>query len=106
MAHRELALVPGERRADVAVAIAALMGARASHFGRAPVVGDAAVAEAILGFGTEDPSWRTAWTGGLAHDHHALRRLVAATDRAALVSTLEQVHRRVEDGEHLLSAPE
>ena len=105
VARRELALLEGETRADVESALIALMTARASQFGRAPVARDAATAEAILGFGSADPSWRLDWTRGLAHDHDAVRRLVAATDRGALVAPLDDLVRRVEAGDRLVAVP-
>ncbi|MFH1103824.1 MAG: hypothetical protein V1757_02605 [Actinomycetota bacterium] len=100
---RALPALEGETRADLEEAVSALMTARASHFGRAPVVTDAMVAEVLLGFGTPDPSWRLAWTRGLAHDHHALRDLVGAIDADALVSPLEAVRRRHAAGERLVA---
>jgi hypothetical protein len=105
LAGRDLTLLAGESKADVEAAVAALMTARASHFGRAPVIGDAQVAEAMLGFGTADPSWRTSWTRGLAHDHQTQRALVAAADAEALVSPPDQVRSRAIAGARLVADP-
>jgi hypothetical protein len=100
---RNLPLVEGETRADLVAAVAALMAARASHYGRAPMVADAEVAEALLGVGTPDASWGVAWIRGLAHDRHALHDLVGAVDADALVAPLEAVQRRVAAGERLMA---
>src|SRR4030042_1832111 len=50
LSERPLALAAGERRDDAEAAVAALMAARASALGRAPVAADAEVAELILGY--------------------------------------------------------
>lgn len=102
--ERDLPLIEGESRADAETAVATLMAARASHFGRGPMVTDAAVGEALLGFGVGDAEWRGSWTRGLAHDHHAARDLVAAVDHDALFAPLATVQRRVESGERLVAA--
>ncbi len=102
VADRELPLLDGETRGDVEAAVATLMVARASHFGRAPVGTDAAVAEALLGFGTPEPSWRLAWTRGLAHDHHARRDLVSAVVPGALFAGADEVRGRADAGERLI----
>lgn len=100
---RELALLEGETRADVETAVAVIMAARASQLGRAPIPADALVAEALLGFGSVDPSWRLEWTKNLAHDHRAARQLVAAVDRTALTAPLDGLLRRIEAGERLVA---
>jgi len=107
LADRDIETAPGERRHDAVAAIAAVMAARASSFGRAPVVGDAAVAEVILGYSgqaAEDRSAaRVVAVAGLAHHPAAARPLVAAIDQAALAASLPEVTRRAEAGEVLIS---
>ncbi len=98
---------PGEHRRDAVAAVAAVMKARAAAFGRAPVIGDAAVAEVILGYaGPSRPGLaarRAAAIAGLAHHAAGSRPLLAAVDRTALTSSLEEVVRRAEAGEGLIS---
>ena len=105
--EREIATTAGEHRRDAVAAIAAVMKARAAAFGRAPVIGDAEVAEVILGYaGPERPGLaarRAAAIAGLAHHAAASRPLVAAIDREALVATPDEVTRRAESGEALLA---
>ena len=103
LAHRDLDLLPGEDRHDVEAALTALMAARASRFGRAPVVGDAVVAEAILGFGSDDPSWRRRWTVNAAHDADLRRRLVASVRPDVWLVVPEEARGRVAAGETLVA---
>lgn len=100
---RHLDLLPGESRSDAEAALGAVMAARASRLGRAPVAADAEVAEAILGFGSVDPSRRRSWTAGLAHDPGRARRLVAAVDPEALVASPEEVRDRARRGERMFA---
>ncbi len=103
---RDIPIAPGESRRDAVAAVAALMTARASGFGRAPVVGDAEVAETILGYREGAPadlvSARTAAVAGLAHHPANSRTLVAAADAGALLSSPDRVRERVEAGETLI----
>jgi hypothetical protein len=99
---RELPTATGEARHDLEVAIAALMTARASWFGRAPMVEDAEVAEALLGVGDAGASWRTAWTAGLAHKPHRTTHLVDAVDWEALLATPDEVRARIKAGDTLV----
>lgn len=100
---RELSLLDGESRSDVEAAVVALMTARASRFGRAPIAKDAAAAEALLGFGQADASWRLVWTRGLAHAYDGARELIGAVDPDALVSPLDELLLRTAAGERLIS---
>jgi hypothetical protein len=97
---REWALQPGEDRHDVEAAVAALMSARASRFGRAPVASDAEVAEVVLGVRSEDLDDETAAAltqrrarllPGIAHRAAALRALVASLDLDVLVADPSEV---------------
>jgi len=102
---RSLATGRGEHRRDAVAAVAAVMSARAAAFGRAPVTGDADVAEVILGYGGPGAgpnAGRATAVAGLAHHPAASRSLVAAVDRTALVAPLEEVARRAGSGEPLI----
>jgi hypothetical protein len=106
LSDREIPLGDGEHRADAVAAIAAVMSARAASFGRAPMVGDAEVAEVILGYAGPSADAaagkRAAAIAGLAHHAAGSRSLVAAVDQSALGASLEDVTRRAASGETLL----
>ncbi len=100
-----LALVEGERRADAERMVAALMAARASRLGRAPVAGDAEVAEIILGFraersATADATEKRRRFSG--HGAEGLHRLLEAVDAGLLAAPLTEVRRRWAAGERLI----
>jgi hypothetical protein len=102
---RELDLAEGEGRNDAEAVVAALMKARASHFGRAPVAGDAEVAELILGYrggAAIDTAARAAGVAGAAHHPARARAMVAAAAPDALVATPDEVRRRADAGERLI----
>jgi hypothetical protein len=105
VASRAWALEPAEDRHDVEAAAAALMAARASHCGRAPVVADAEVAELLLGLSPDAeaaPSLagrRARVLPGIAHRAAALRALVASVDAAVLVAAPIEVADRIAAGE-------
>jgi len=103
LSRRDLELLPGEDRHDAEAALTALMSARASHFGRAPVPKDADVAEALLGFGSDDPSWRRHWTANAGHDRDLRRALVAAVDPSVWGVSPDEVRGRIAGGERLLA---
>jgi hypothetical protein len=95
LASREIPAGPGEDRHDVAAALAALMAARASRFGRAPVAADADVAEILLGYRADGlgeairerlAALRRRLLPGFAHAKHRGRDLVAAYDREVLIA--------------------
>lgn len=103
LSRRELDLLPGEDRHDAAAALSALMSARASRFGRAPVPKDAEVAEALLGFGSDDAEWRRSWTANAGHDFDLRRALVAAVDATVWEASPDEVKGRIAGGERLLA---
>jgi hypothetical protein len=102
LAGRPLALAEGERRADAEPMVAALMAARASLLGRAPVAGDAEVVEAILGFRAEGSAVadaaekRRRFSG---HGAEGLRLLLEAVDAGLLTVPEAEVRRRWAAGE-------
>ena len=80
--RREL---PGgeEYRADVEAAILAVVSARGSALGRAPVGPDIDIAISLLGL--HDPG-RVAELDGISHDHARLRGLVEGLSRETLMA--------------------
>jgi len=91
LGRRSAEPVGGESAADVREALLTLILARTSRMGRAPVPADAEVAEAILGFGDDDPSWRSRWTAGLAHSLSKVQALRSAVDDSALMASPVEV---------------
>ena len=98
------ALPPGERRGPAEQAMAALMAARASRLGRAPVAADAEVASLILGYREARPApalapvrRRVAGEG-----EEGRRRLLEAVDQDALVASVQEVRRRAAAGEQMI----
>ena len=81
---RDRALPGGdEHRADVEAAILAIVSARGSALGRAPVPQDIDLVIDLLGLGDPD---RLAALDGIAHDHARLRGLVEAAPREVLMA--------------------
>ena len=107
LSNREIPTAAGEHRRDAVAAVAAVMKARAAAFGRAPVIGDAEVAEVILGYAGPAPAGlaerRADAIAGLSHHPAKSRPLMAAVDRSALTASLEEVTARAESGEALLA---
>jgi len=108
LSDREIATAPGEHRRDAVAAVAAVMSARAASFGRAPVIGDAEVAEVILGYSGPASGGMAAVRAdaiaGLAHHPAASRPLIAAIDRGALVASLGEITRMAEAGESIFGS--
>lgn len=103
---RTFATGSGEHHRDAIAAVAAVMAARAASFGRAPVKGDAEVAEVILGYAgpAAGPNpVRASFVAGLAHHPAASRPLIAAVDRSVLTAPIEEVIRRAEAGDILIA---
>jgi hypothetical protein len=103
--QRDLPTIDGESRADLETALLALILARVSRRGRAPTASDVEAAEAILEVGGPDPSWRLAWTSGLAHGHQGAAHLVAAVDDETLVASTDELGERARAGERLVGLP-
>ncbi len=106
----ELAVTDREDRHDAEVAVAALAAARASHFGRAPVVTDVTVAKLILGLDPDLPAdvgaalaaERPAWLANASHRPEEIRRLVAGVPVDVLAAPVAEVQRRAAGGERLI----
>jgi hypothetical protein len=79
--------LPGsdDDRADVEAALLAVISARGSALGRAPVAPDVDRAIEILGL--DDPA-RVAGLDGIAHDHTRLRSMLDGLPRDALMAPL------------------
>ncbi len=111
VAQRDFELADSEVRSNVAVAVAAIAGARASHFGRAPMSEDVDVALLLLGLAPEGlptelvdtmSAERGRRLGGLGHDPSRVRELVAGVPIDVLSATAEDLHRRMAAGERLV----
>ena len=105
VAGRPLALAAGESRAEAEGLLAALVAARASRFGRAPVAADAEVAEMILGLREGGPAGvdlspaRRRLSG---HGSDVASRVLAAVDAGLLAAPPDEVQRRWAAGERLI----
>jgi hypothetical protein len=90
-----LALTPGITVEDALVGAAAVAGARAALFGRAPVAKDVELALVLFGFLGEAPDELVAWRNPLfqsaARHYDQQRRIVAAVPESTLRLTPEQV---------------
>jgi hypothetical protein len=104
VATRTFEVLAGETVADVRRAVMVLAAARAARLGRAPMMDDVEAAEAALGVGAHDPSWRLPWTVGMAHSRHAPQQLVAATDLTALAAPAETIRRRTAEAKRVIRA--
>lgn len=102
---------PGENRADVNGALAAIIGARASLYGRAPTREDVHVAALLLGYdGAGIPESvlgplaadRAGWIANLAHHPAKARSIVASIDRDVLRSSPDDIRSRMTAGHRLI----
>jgi hypothetical protein len=104
VADREFEILAGETVDDVRRAVMVLAATRAARLGRAPMLDDVEAAEAALGVGAHDPSWRLRWTVGMAHSRQAPQRLIAATDLTALAASAEMIRRRTAEAKRVIRA--
>jgi hypothetical protein len=109
--NHDLALGPNEHRHNVDVAVAAVAGARASRYGRAPTAKDVEVALIILGFRPEGVAGdvladlagaRVDWFANVAHNPTKVQGIVAAIPVAVLMSVPEELRTRMAAGERLI----
>lgn len=106
VADRPLVLAQGEDRHDAEAAVAVLMAARASRFGRGPTPTDAEVAELLLGLAGEASEEMVALRRrlrGLGHRPEAARRLAASVTPETLSQSPEVIRSRMQAGERLLA---
>lgn len=112
LSREELSLESGERRASVIAALAQLMAARASLFGRAPTPEDADVAALLLGLAGADEipgqhrqeliASRRHWAPHVARSAAAARQMVAKVPKELLLLSAEDVRHRLALGENPL----
>jgi hypothetical protein len=111
LSHRSIPADDAAGPDDVRAALAELMVARASRFGRAPVAQDADVAELILGYRGEGlaadtlehlADVRRRFLPGFAHAKHRGRALVAAVGAGALMEDPSAIRDRLAAGERLV----
>jgi len=105
VAGRRLTLADGERRADAERMLAVVMAARASLLGRAPVVGDAEVAEMILGFRAEGPAAGDTAEGRrrfFGRGAEGAGHLLEVIDPGLLAAPAAEVRRRWAAGERMI----
>ena len=109
--HREIRTVPGESHHSAEAAVAAIAGARASHFGRAPIGEDVDVALLLLGYDrdgidesliAEIETHRVAWVANVGHDAAKARELVASVPLETLAMAPDGVRARMTRGDRLL----
>jgi|AMFO01.1.fsa_nt_gi hypothetical protein len=110
VAGREFPLAVNEHRADTAAALRALVGARASRLGRAPLRGDVDAAMAMLGLDPEGlpdevlvalEVLRVTRFGGFAHDPERVQTFLAGVPEDLLVADLATIRRRTAAGDGL-----
>ncbi len=112
--ERMIPLADGEDRHNAEEAIGALVGARASYFGRAPTPGDVDVAMVILGYdSTGVPAkilqqlaeMRIPRIANRGHDLAKERALVAAVPIEHLTASVEELRTRLAAGQRLVEWP-
>lgn len=106
LASLDFELGAGEHRHNVDVGLAAVAGARASRFGRAPTIEDVEIAAAIFRFDANPeagPPERALWFANVGHDTVRLSDLVALVPLDVLDATPVEVRRRIAAGEQLLA---
>jgi hypothetical protein len=103
---------PLQNRRDLSVGLAAVAGARASRFGRAPVKEDVELALLVFGFLPEGLPQdlvaelvedRHELFANAAHDVEKGRRIAAAVSLEVLELSVEEVRRRMAAGERLVN---
>ena len=111
IAGRRFELAEGERRADVDVALAAIVSARASLFGRAPTGRDVDMASVLLGFDPASPeslrnelaAKRKKWFAAAGHHPAKLYPFVSALDAGVLSLTADEARSRMAAGTSLIT---
>ena len=109
--QRDVVLAHGEHRANAEAAIAAVAGARASHFGRAPTAED--IDDALILFGYDDlelpadlvaslANDRVEWFANVGQNTAKLRGVVAAIPLTVLASKPGAVRAQMATGRRLI----
>ena len=85
------------RDKEVEAVVAAVAGARAAHFGRAPVMGDVQIGLALLGLAGDDPEahavGRNRVLDGTAHEHARGSAFVASLPADVLFGSVDEARR-------------
>lgn len=106
--EERLELTPGITAEDALVGAAAVGGARAALFGRAPVARDVEMALVLFGFlgGAPDDlvAWRAPLFQAASHHYELQRRIVESVPEPTLRLTPEQVHAGLSDWRALVGA--
>lgn len=109
---RQLSMIAGEQGHNAEAAVAAIAGARAAYFGRAPMIEDVDLAAIVLGY---DPagipadliedlaSSRVGLIAGLGHSGRKMTALIALVPTDVLSSNPDSVRARMAAGERLLA---
>ncbi len=106
-----LAIGPAEQAHNAEAAVAAIAGARAVHFTRAPIIEDVEVAALVLGYDTEGvpaglvddlAADRPALVANIGHSSRKSTALIALVASDVLASTADEVRARMAAGERLL----
>lgn len=108
---RQLELADGEHRSNVDAALAAVVSARASLFGRAPTGKDVDLAVVLLGLDSSIPeslhtdlaAKRKKWFAAAAHDPHNLYPFVSSLDTDVLRLTADEARGRMASGTSLIT---
>lgn len=104
--EERLVLAQGVSAEDALVGAAAVGGARAALFGRAPVARDVEMSLMVYGFLGDAPddlvSWRTPLFQAAAHHYEQQRRIVEQVPEPTLRLTPEQVHAQLSSWRALL----
>ncbi len=109
--RRHLELVDGESHHGAETAVTLLAGARASYFGRAPILADIDAAAAILGYADGLPgepadglaAERSHRVANLGHDTAKARDIMAAVPVDVLTAPLADIRSRLAAGERLVT---
>ena len=109
--QRDVVLAHGEHRANAEAAIAAVAGARASHFGRAPTAEDIDVALILFGYDDRElpadlvaslANDRVEWFANVGQNTAKLRGVVAAIPLTVLASKPGAVRAQMATGRRLI----
>lgn len=107
----DLALGPAEQAHNAEAAVAAIAGARAVHFSRAPIIEDVEVAALVLGYDTEGVpadlvddlvADRPALVANIGHSSRQSTALIALVAPDVLSAGADEVRARMAAGERLL----
>jgi hypothetical protein len=110
IAARKVELAPGEHRGNVDAALAAVVSARSSLYGRAPTGKDVDLALVLLGFDPDIPEGlseelaakRKKWFAAAAHHPANLYSFISSLDTEVLRLTADEARSRMASGTALI----